>query len=384
MSSAKQFPLKILEEDGPFEYVYLSIASIPGIKFPSDSTGPINLYKFPELGAEAILTDNCDEYLMHMHRSDAIAYLLLTGFRGHKKFGWISVYWHKVFVKLFGNEKIFKNRFYRETELERKNYQKQQKNIGCYLIYKAMGKEIQPNKILKGRKVGKIGFGIDIISGKEYREFHKAAMHNTATALSLSLVDSNSSTEIHFGRDIIYLKGNNGLRIYPRSISMGTPGIIISSPPQKDSLEKANVYIPAMMENRRLQTAISLYIESQKTGVDNLRAFIAVWSALELLVNRLSKKVRPKWNKILEKGNLPDWDNDLKCLDLQRYRLRDRFFTVVCVLDLGSVEVDTATFIKINNMRSEFYHQMAVVEKDLPTIDARTLFQKYLKLGLTI
>jgi len=41
MSSAKQFPLKILEEDGPFEYVYLSIASIPGIKFPSDSTGPI-------------------------------------------------------------------------------------------------------------------------------------------------------------------------------------------------------------------------------------------------------------------------------------------------------------------------------------------------------
>lgn len=341
------------------------------------------LYSFPELGSETFLSDSCDDYVIHMHRSDAIAYLLMTGFRGHKKFGSISVYWHKLLVKIFGDEKIFKQRFHRETELGRKKYLKSKKSPGCHLIYRATGKGIEPNKILKGRRVDNIGFGIDIISGNEYREIHKAAMHTTATALSLSLLDTNSSPEIHFSRDIIYLKGKNGLHIYPRSISMGTVGISISSPPKKENLEKTKTYIPAMTEDRRLQTAISLYIESQKKGIDNLKSFIAAWSALELLVNRLSKKVRPEWIEILEKGNLPDWDKDLKNLKPQEYRLRDRFFAVACVLDFDSTEIDTTNFIRINNMRSGFYHQMTIDEKDLPTIDTRALFQKYLKQWLT-
>ena len=209
-------------------------------------------------------------------------------------------------------------------------------------------------------------------------------MHTTATALSLSLLDTKSSPEIHFGRDIIYLKGKNGLHIYQKSISMGSAGTSISSPPKKESLEKTKTYIPAMTGDRRLQTAISLYIESQKTGIDNLRSFIAAWSALELLVNRLSKKFRPEWHKILEKGNLPDWDKDLKNLEPKKYRLRDRFFAVACVLDFDLAEIDTTNFIRINNMRSAFYHQMTIDEKDLPTIDTRALFQKYLKQWLTI
>jgi len=272
---------------------------------------------------------------------------------------------------------------YSFSELGRKKYLKSKKSPGCHLIYRATGKGIEPNKILKGRRVDNIGFGIDIISGNEYREIHKAAMHTTATALSLSLLDTNSSPEIHVSRDIIYLKGKNGLHIYPRSISMGTVEISISSPPKKENLEKTKTYIPAMTEDRRLQTAISLYIESQKKGIDNLKSFIAAWSALELLVNRLSKKVRPEWIKILEKGNLPDWDKDLKNLKPQEYRLRDRFFAVACVLDFDSTEIDTTNFIRINNMRSGFYHQMTIDEKDLPTIDTRALFEKYLKQWLT-
>jgi hypothetical protein len=384
MNDKTEFPLRIQEEDGPFEYVYLSIAFVPGIKLPTDSKDSIILYRFPEFGAQAFLTNSSDDYIIHMHRSDGIAYLLLTGLTGHKRFGRISVYWNKMLSKIFGKKKNFEKQLHRQTELGRKKYIKQNKNTGSYLIYRANGKEVQPNEITKGRRIGNIGFGIDIISGKDYRELHKASMHATATALSLSLLDTNCSPKIEFGRDIIYFKGNKGLRIYPRSLSMGTANIFISSPPQKDLSGKIESFVPKMLEDRRLQTAIALYIESQKTGVDNLRAFISIWSALELLINRLSKKVRPKWNEFLEKGDLPEWDKNLKNIELQKYRQRDRFFSVACVLSYDSVKIDTKTFNMINDRRSAFYHQKSIDEKDLPTVDTRSLFQKYLKLGLNV
>ena len=65
------------------------------------------------------------------------------------------------------------------------------------------------------------------------------------------------------------------------------------------------------------------------------------------------------------------------------YHLRDRFFSVACVLDLTSAGTDTGMFVRVNDMRNGFYHKMDVKDIDLPTDDVRILFRKYLKLGLS-
>jgi hypothetical protein len=63
-----------------------------------------------------------------------------------------------------------------------------------------------------------------------------------------------------------------------------------------------------------------------------LRAFIAAWSALELLINRLARVYQADFAAILKTGTvLPAWEKDLKDLAPEKYRMRDRFFCVACV-----------------------------------------------------
>jgi hypothetical protein len=72
---------------------------------------------------------------------------------------------------------------------------------------------------------------------------------------------------------------------------------------------------------------------------------------------------------------LPPWDKDLRTLSLDEYRMRDRFFVVACVLDFANASQDAMDFIRINDMRSGYYHRMEARDRDLPTNDARSLFR---------
>jgi hypothetical protein len=115
-----------------------------------------------------------------------------------------------------------------------------------------------------------------------------------------------------------------------------------------------------------------------------LRSFIAAWSALELLVNRLERLTRGDWQELLKaEKHLPAWDKNLRGVVPQEYRLRDRFFAIACVFDLAHAAKDVETFARINNTRSGFYHRLDVRDVDLPTGDVQDLFRRYLKTWLS-
>ncbi|MDL2124672.1 MAG: hypothetical protein LWX51_16700 [Deltaproteobacteria bacterium] len=372
------------EEHGPFTYTYLAIAAVPGMRLSDDTEGHLDFCSLPEWNAEVFLTEDWDTHCVHIDRSAALAYLMLTGFRGRKRFGRLSVYWHKLMVFLFGGEKVFRDRLERETIAARARRHENHKSPRCYLVYRAMGDLIQPVPLNAARRFGNIGFGIDAIQGVPYREQHRRALHSSATALSLALVDTNGSPHIHFFQDLIYLTGKDGFTLYSHTLEMGAATLIISSLSSAGCIDTAKSYIPRMINDNRIEIAISLFVESQNKKNDNLRSFIAAWSALELLINRLSKVARAEWRSLLETrmSTLPPWDRNLVEVSSEEYRMRDRFFSVTCVLDLDSAQADSEAFIRINDVRSGFYHRMEVRDKDLPTNDVQTLFRKYLRLGL--
>jgi len=137
------------------------------------------------------------------------------------------------------------------------------------------------------------------------------------------------------------------------------------------------------MQDAKLDGAVDLFVQSQRKSYDNLRAFIAAWSALELLVNRLARVYQAHFQALIEGGAvLPAWDRNLRQLPLEEYRMRDRFFSAACVLDLGSAATDAQEFSSINSLRSDYYHTMTVEENNLPTHRTQQLFRKYLKLAL--
>jgi hypothetical protein len=381
----KWIPNAVGEEHGPFAYTYLAVAAVPGMKLSDNTESPLNVCSLPELNAEAFLTEDRDGNCVHMDRSDAFAYLMLTAFQGRKRFGWLSAYWHKVMILLFGREKVFRHRLDRETSAARARRHKNYNSGGCYLVYRARGDLIEPMRFNAVRRVGNVGFGINAIQAEPYRKHHRAALHGIATAISLALVDTNGSPDIHFLKDLVYVTGKAGLTLYSRTFEMvGRATVTISSPLSKECINEAKSYIPRMINDPRIETAISLFVESQNKQNDNLRSFIAAWSALELLVNRLARVGRAEWTELLEtaESTLPQWDKSLVGVSFGEYRIRDRFFSVACVLDLASAEGDADTFNRINDMRSGFYHRMEVRDKDLPTNEVQSLFRKYLRLAL--
>jgi hypothetical protein len=284
---------------------------------------------------------------------------------------------------VLGAEAVFRRNLDRETRVAHHQRHADYKSPGCYLIYRGAGDLIEPVDYHSARRFGNIGFGIDAILGEPYRTVHRRAFHAAATALSLGLANTNGSPHADFIGDIIYLKGAGDLVVYSRTVEMGMASLVTSSHLRSQDIRKAQQFIPAMLNDGHVEVAISLFVQSQSKENDNLRSFIAAWSALELLINRLSKVVRADWDKLLQIESTLEWDKDLRGVPPEDYRMRDRFFSVARVLDPAAASADVDAFIRANNMRSGFYHRMEVQERDLPTDKVQTLFRKYLRLGLS-
>jgi hypothetical protein len=387
VATNKSKNVKLEAHDGPFRYVYVSISAVPGLqlsKQASDGAGTRIIRSFPELGGEAFLTNDCESVALHIDRSTAIGTLLLTGLMGPARFGRLSTYYRRLAKHILGEYWTFARALRREAVMSRESRLKNFAGPGCYLVYRAEGQLLEPASLASARRIGDIGFGFDVVNGKAYRALHKRAVHSTATALSLSLTEHTGSPETRLLCEVIYLTGPGGLVVYPKTITMGAAGIVITNQNPDEAIQAATITVPILMADEKLDGAVSLFVQSQIKSHDNLRAFIPAWSALELLINRLSRLYRDKWVQMLvdATNSLPAWDQDLKTIPLDEYRMRDRFFAVACVLDIGSAETDSKEFVDINNKRSGYYHTMETAEQDLPTQRSQNLFRRYLKLAL--
>lgn len=296
----------------------------------------------------------------------------------------IFAIWNNILVRVFGPSWTFKRNLSRETKAALERRHKDHSGPGCYLVYKAEGELIEPANLRTARRFENIGFGFDVIDGQPYRAIHAKAIHSTATALSLALADTTGSPDTQSIGDVIFLKGGNDLIIYCKSITFGTVGLVVTTFTDKQIIEKCSEYLPILLADTKIESSVSLFVQSQRKSNDNLRSFIAAWAALELLINRLYKLNREEWQKILVNhvNSLPPWGRELTDIAPEDYTLRDRFFAVSRVLELQSAQADSEIFSNANKSRSGFYHRMEVDDKDLPTTDVQSLFRKYLRLFL--
>lgn len=378
-------PDSIRETDGPFTYEYVAVFSTPGLLLPENSPEQVQIYSRPDEGVEAFLTNSAKGVMHHFDRSNAIATLLLSGFRGSTRYGKFSVAWHKLLLRMFGANRVFNQRLYKEIAAARGRRFLHQKAQPCYLIYRATGSMVEPFKVEAARKFGLVGFGIDAIKSDDYRESHKPAIQSIVAALSVRISEEGGFPNIQFLDDIVFLNAAEGLRIYLRGLKMGRPTVFTSSILSEESFSAVNNYISLILLDKRIKNAVALFVQAQHAENDNLRAFIAAWSGLELLINGYFKTLQPAWESMLDENSLlPNWDRRLDEFPRKDYRLRDKFFMACCVLNIDDAENDSSLFIEINNCRNRYYHSGEVNDIDLPTADVLRLFLKYLGAGVSL
>jgi len=166
---------------------------------------------------------------------------------------------------------------------------------------------------------------------------------------------------------------------------MGAAGIVVTTMPSDEFTATVETCTTGLSADRKLSSAASLFAWSQQKSNDNLRSFIASWSALELLIFNLEKKYRNTFQGLLnsEDISLPVWDRDLSVIDIRDYHLRDRFYAVSCSINLPETAADTEKFNKLNSKRNAYYHRFEIEDIELPTNDVQSLFRKYLKIVLS-
>jgi hypothetical protein len=384
-AARKQQPLIIEESAGPFRYEYVSVCHVMGATLPGGSPDPLPIAHFPEMNATACLTHDWDKQYFHIDRANSVATLLLTGLVGIKRFKKLSCLLDRLFQWVFGSEWVFMRNLETQTKRIREQRLKDRSGSGCCLAYRAGGQVDQPLNLRASRKFSEVGVALDAFDGSQVREAHKLNVRSVATAVSIAMTNTNGSPEIRFLADHIHLLSKDELVIYVRTLKMGAAGIVVTTMPSDEFTATVETCTAGLSADRKLSSAASLFALSQQKSNDNLRSFIASWSALELLIFNLEKKYRNTFQGLLnsEDVSLPVWERDLSVIDIGDYHLRDRFYAVACSINSAEAAVDTEKFNKLNSKRNAYYHRFEIEDTELPTHDVQSLFRKYLKIVLS-
>jgi hypothetical protein len=384
-AARKRQPLNIEESAGPFRYEYVSVSHVLGAKLPDGSPDPLQIAHFPDVNATAYLTHDWDEQYFHIDRANSVATLLLTGLVGIKRFKKLSRYVNRLLQWVLGPERVFMRNLETQAARIREQRRKDHSGSGCCLVYRARGQVAQPLNLSASRRFAEVGVALDAFDGSVIREEHKLNVRSTATAVSIAMTDTNGSPEIRFLADNIHLLSKDEIVIYARTLKMGAAGIVVTTMSSDEFVAAIETYSAGLSADSKLSSAASLFALSQQKSNDNLRSFIACWTAFELLIFNLEKKYREVFQGLLWSDDvvLPTWDKDLKITDIGDYRLRDRFYAVACSINLSEAEGDTKKFNELNSKRNDYYHRFKIADTELPTYDVQSLFRKYLKIVLS-
>lgn len=384
-ASRKRQPMNIEQSEGPFRYEYVSVSHVLGAKLPDGSSDPLQIAHFPDMNATAYLTHDWDKPFFHIDRANSVGTLLLTAFVGTKRFKKLWRYVNRLLQWIFGPEWVFMRNMKAQTAIIRKRRVKDHSGPGCCLVYQAQGQVEQPVNLRASRKLPEVGVALDAFDGSVVREEHKFNVRSVATAVSIAMTDTNGSPEIRFLTDNIHLLSKDEIVIYVRTIKMGAAGLVVTTMPSEEFVATVEAYSAALCADSKLSSAASLFALSQHKSNDNLRSFIASWSAFELLIFNLEKKNRDVFQKLLQSDYfaLPAWDKDLRVTEIADYRLRDRFYAVACSTNLTEAVADTGKFNELNSKRNDYYHRFKIGDTELPAHDIQSLFRKYLKIVLS-
>ena len=384
-AARKRQPMTIEESAGPFQYEYVSLYHVVGAKLPDSSLDPLQIAHFSEMNATAYLTHGWDKQYFHFDRANSVAILLLTGMAGIKRFKKLLRFLDRFLQWIFGSEWLFMRNLGAQTKRIRERRLKDHSGPGCCLVYRGRGQVNQPLNFRASRKFSEVGVALDAFDGSQVREAHKLNVRSVATAVSIAMTDTSGSPEIRFLADNIHLLSKDELVIYVRSLKLGAAGVVVTTMASEEFVATVEDYTSGLSADPKLSSAASLFALSQQKSNDNLRSFIASWSALELLIFNLEKKYRNTFLRLLnsEDVSLPVWDQDLSAIDIADYRLRDRFYAVACSINLAEAASDIEKFNELNSQRNDYYHRFEIEDTALPTNDVQSLFRKYIKIVLS-
>jgi len=331
---------------------------VGGINLPQGAE-PIELYRSGSY--RFMLTNNPDSLLLDVDRGVALGRLLLFGLVGQN-----------------GPEEfsIALEKHIEEIKAERTN------KFGSQpvLVFEANG-EIEPALTSNLREHENYVVTLDAFDKKAVMRNHQAEIESMKLAIAF---ESEYSSKFAALSEDTFLISETGQIIY--SINLLFSGeVSASSALLPERAVSISDRFSLLQNSNDLKSVGRLIAQMTDSRTDRLKAFLAGWTALEILISKAFMRYEDIFLSPLTNAEQPSlrerFLERVKGVMKDKYRLTDKFVAVAVVMFPNApdeeIQDDFREFCNLKKMRDSILHGVEFLESALPNSELASLLRKY-------
>ena len=212
---------------------------------------------------------------------------------------------------------------------------------------------------------------------------HIDAIRAAKLSVALESIDDIRFEKVATG---IYLKTPEGRIVYDFNLK-GSIETFISRPIDSKMTNRIAERYDRIKGSGDLENVQRLYTQMLDRESDKLRAFLAGWNALEILIAKVFKEYEDHFFAPLASGKNPTsrerFLDRLKDVMKSKYRLTDKFLVITAALLPPEPDTkesdDYQIFQKVKSVRDDISHGKDVPEMSLPTKELSLLFKRCMR-----
>ncbi len=225
-----------------------------------------------------------------------------------------------------------------------------------------------------------IGIGGPLATG--VRQDSRQALEDILAGLSILLPEFWGYDEVV---DAVTYARPDGRPFFVFTMQAQAHGEVGRTVPE-DRWAELDVTIQKVTRQRGLESVTRLLRNSLARHEDRLRAFLAAWFGLEILVGKTFAQYEAAFfARVVEHtqkdGPIPHVDR-IRDVMRDKYRLSDRFSMIATELAGDDADDDLLVFTKVKKVRDRLLHGQEVPDASLPLEEARSILRRYLELHL--
>jgi hypothetical protein len=345
---------------------YIVVYKVHGANKLSDESGSSTINGLEELGITAALTTDPESHFAHIDRHSALSAQILKA----------------LFTP--SSEGTWQERLATEiASLKAKRAERS--GSGLFLICKG-DIDVSSPDLSNHRDLDEFAVAFDAVDKDEIRAKFRRSVQIVIAALSFSLPEGTDARIEKIGEVVFLLDPTTGKPTYTFSPKGGQVRLSLASPITPSALSEIGTLAAKLNKDTGVARPVALLVSSLDPATNDLQAFIAAWSALEILINATFKSTYgARWLAIMREGApasaAPVFDR-LSDVMKDKYRLTDKFITIASVLGSAEATSDAVEFRRLKKTRDELFHALDS-QPLLPTDAVQRLALKYLRLHLS-
>jgi hypothetical protein len=221
----------------------------------------------------------------------------------------------------------------------------------------------------------------DAIEKDSVRQLHKSDIEAMKVAVAF---ESDSPSRFAYLTDGTYLLNDAEKPVYSFSPSMSAE-VSTSTPLSEEAATRIAGRYATLNQENGLDSIERLFSQMAEYSTDRLKAFLAGWTALEILIAKLFKSYEQAFLSPFTNAEQPTLRERflarIKVVMKGKYRPTDKFIAVTAVLfpniEDAEAEKNYADFHKLKGLRDSIVHGEPFSEKDLPVHELAALLRKY-------